>query len=225
MSREIINAGSMGVNCYLIKADDCYILIDTGFSFRRRAIQREIENAGCEPGNLKLIIITHGDSDHTGNAVYLRDRYGVKIAMHRAESEATEKGNMRLSRKMSKKSTRILSGIIFNLPLARLGKSDRFKPDIYIEDNYDFSEYGLDARALHIPGHSRGSIGVLTAEGDLFCGDLLKSNGKPDRNSLVDDLSEMNASIERLRGMNVGTVYPGHGRPFEMARFLEGYQG
>jgi glyoxylase-like metal-dependent hydrolase (beta-lactamase superfamily II) len=86
MSREIINAGSMGVNCYLIKADDCYILIDTGFSFRRRAIQREIENAGCEPGNLKLIIITHGDSDHTGNAVYLRDRYGVKIAMHRAES-------------------------------------------------------------------------------------------------------------------------------------------
>ncbi len=225
MILEIKSISFLGVNCYLVKAGGGYILIDTGFSFRRRAIKREIENAGCEPGNLKLIIITHGDTDHTGNALYLRDRYSAKIAMNQAESEATEKGNLRLNRKISKRSTRILSGIVFNLPLARLGKSDRFKPDLYIVDNYDFSEYGFDAKALCIPGHSRGSIGVLTAEGDLFCGDLLKSNGKPDRNSLVDDLSEMNASIEMLRDMDIGTVYPGHGKPFEMAQFLVDYQG
>ena len=58
------------------------------------------------------------------------------------------------------------------------GKSERFKPDFYIEEGYEFSEYGFDAKVLYIPGHSRGSIGILTAGGDLFCGDLLENTDK-----------------------------------------------
>ena len=212
----------MGVNSYLVRNGQSYVLIDTGFSFRRRAIDRELEKAGCKPGSLGLIIITHADTDHTGNAVYFRDKYGAKIAMHRAESTATEKGNLRFNRKLNKRSTRIMARLVFNLPYAGLSKSDRFIPDLYIEDGYDFSEYGFDARALHLPGHSVGSIGVLTTDGELFCGDLLKtSRGKPGRNSLIDDLAEMNASIERLRGLNIRKVYPGHGRPFTMEELVQ----
>ena len=220
MSYEIKSISFLGVNCYLIKTSNGYILIDTGFSFKRRAIEEETANAGCRPGNLKLIIITHADSDHIGNAAYFRKKYRAKIAMHRAESAATEKGNMRFNRKMSRRSTRLLTGIVFNLPFARLSKSGRFKPDLYIEDGYDFSEYGFDARALHIPGHSMGSIGVLTAEGDLFCGDLFRNNRKPSKNNLVDDLSEMNASIERLKGLDIKTIYPGHGKAFTLLEML-----
>ena len=38
--------------------------------------------AGCKLGSLKLIVLTHGDFDHTGNAAYLRHKYAIKIAMH-----------------------------------------------------------------------------------------------------------------------------------------------
>lgn len=218
MPLEITTVSLMAVNCYLIRTGDGFVLIDTGFLFRRRGIDKELEKAGCRPGSLRLIIITHADTDHTGNAVYLRDKYGAKIAMHRAEADATEKGNLRFNRKLNKSSTRIMAWLVFNLPFAGLSKSDRFTPDLFIEDGSDFSEYGFDARALHIPGHSIGSIGILTSGGDLFCGDLMiTSRGRPVRNSLVDDLAEMNASIERLKNLDIKMVYPGHGRPFTMA--------
>jgi hydroxyacylglutathione hydrolase len=222
MPQEIIKICLMGVNCYLIRSGQSYVLVDTGFSFRRGAIDRELEKAGCQPGSLRLIIITHADTDHTGNAVYLRNKFGALIAMHRGESTATEKGNLCLNRKLNKRSTRIMARLVFNLPYAGLSKSDRFIPDLYIEDGYDFSEYGFDARALHLPGHSVGSIGVLTNDGELFCGDLLKtSRGKPGRNSLVDDSAEMNDSIERLKSLNIRKVYPGHGRPFTMEELVQ----
>jgi len=63
-----------GVNCYLIETDTGYILIDTGGSNKRTDLEKELESAGCQPGNLKLIVLTHGDFDHTGNAAYLRKK-------------------------------------------------------------------------------------------------------------------------------------------------------
>jgi glyoxylase-like metal-dependent hydrolase (beta-lactamase superfamily II) len=67
-----------------------------------------------------------------------------------------------------------------------------------MEDGYDLSEYGFDAEVLHIPGHSKGSIGILTAYGDLFCGDLFENREKPVLSSIMDDLSAANASVEKL---------------------------
>jgi len=51
------------VNCYLISTEGSYFLIDTGMPNRRLQIQKDIENAGCHQGDLKFIILTHGDVD------------------------------------------------------------------------------------------------------------------------------------------------------------------
>ncbi len=51
------------VNCYLIRDSAGHALIDTGGSNARRELQRELANAGCTPGSLKLVILTHGDFD------------------------------------------------------------------------------------------------------------------------------------------------------------------
>jgi glyoxylase-like metal-dependent hydrolase (beta-lactamase superfamily II) len=87
-------------------------------------------------------------------------------------------------------------------------------PDLYIEDGHDFANVGFEAKALAIPGHSKGSIGILTAGGDLFCGDLLENTGRPATNSIMDDPVACEASVERLQGLEINTVYPGHGQPF-----------
>ena len=104
--------------------------------------------------------------------------------------------------------------------LSGFGKSERCTPDLYIEDGYDLSEYGFEAQVLSIPGHSKGSIGILTAGGDLFCGDLLENMDKPALSSIMDDLTAANTSIEKLKGFAILTVYPGHGEPFPMEQFM-----
>lgn len=100
----------------------------------------------------------------------------------------------------------------------RPGAFDTFEPDVYVEDGQGLTDYGLGATVLHLPGHTRGSIGVLTAGADLFCGDLLDSMGKPGLQFFIDDVAAAQASLERLRGLDVRTVYPGHGKPFPPRR-------
>ncbi|MFC1875002.1 MBL fold metallo-hydrolase [Chloroflexota bacterium] len=214
------------VNCYLLETNDGgYILIDNGGSNKREELEETLEREGCKPGNLKLIIITHGDFDHTGNASYLRNKYGVKIAMNHEDSEMVERGNMFSNRKTGNIFSRKLIGVLTPI-LFRFGKSERFMPDCYLDDGYDLSGYGLDAKVVNIPGHSKGSIGILTVSGDLFCGDLLVNEDKTDKpslNSIVDDKVAMDESIKSLKGLRINTVYPGHGKPFSWDKFIHLY--
>jgi hydroxyacylglutathione hydrolase len=204
------------VNCYLVETDTGHILIDTGGSNKRTDLEKELESADCQPGNLQLIVITHGDFDHTGNARYLREKYGAKIAMHYADSGMAEHGNMFWNREKSNFLIKIIAPI-----LSGFGRSERFRPDLYIEDGDDLSEHGFEAKVLHIPGHSKGSVGILTSGGDLFCGDLLENIDKPALNSIMDDTRTASASIEKLKGLKINTVYPGHGTPFPMEVFIK----
>jgi len=136
--------------------------------------------------------------------------------MHREDSGMIEYGDMLWNRAERNVLTKTAFGLMF-----RLGKSDRVKPDLYINEGYDFSQYGFDARVIEIPGHSRGSIGVLTGSGELFCGDLLANVGKPDIWSIIDDQDAARTSVERLKSLPIATVYPGHGQPFPMELFLK----
>jgi len=202
------------VNCYLIKTDTGNILIDTGCKNKRTELEKELESAGCKPDNLQLILLTHGDFDHAGNAAYLHKKFGTKTAMHYEDSGMVERGNMFWKRKKRNILVRMITPVLFGF-----GKSERFKPDLYIGDGNDLSEYGFNAKVLYIPGHSKGSLGILTADGDLICGDLLENTYKPELNSIMDDSKAANASIEKLSNLRIRMVYPGHGKPFLMELF------
>ncbi|MBN2223879.1 MAG: MBL fold metallo-hydrolase [Deltaproteobacteria bacterium] len=204
------------VNCYLVKTETGFILIDTGGSKQRGTLEQALANAGCQPGDLKLIILTHGDFDHTGNVAYLRQKFGAPIAMHRDDAGMLERGDMFSNRKRGNFLLRIISSTLFGF-----GKSQRCQPDLYVEEGDDFLAYGFDAQVIQIPGHSLGSIGILTADGDLFCGDLLENTeqDQPALGAIMDDPAAASASVEKLSGLAIRTVYPGHGQPFPMQGF------
>lgn len=227
---RIVNLG--GVNCYLAKTDVGCVLIDTGFLSKRAKLELALEAAGCRPGNLNLIILTHGDTDHADNAAYLRDKYGAKIALHALDAPIVERGDMTSARQA--KPDKI--GLIFKvmIPLApilfKTNAFEYFKPDFTVDEGFDLSEYGFNARVVHLPGHSKGSIGILTPEDFVlqpagvgpvvFCGDLLYNFiGKPSC-QLIDSLADFNASLAKLKQLGVRTVYPGHGKPFPLERAL-----
>jgi hydroxyacylglutathione hydrolase len=151
----------------------------------------------------------------------------VKIAIHRYESSVVENTDDTLSRRRQSFLARLMSRIILKLLSAfiHFGKIERFKPDFYLEEGDDLLDYGFDARILLLPGHSKGSIGILTTGSDpstgpgqvLFCGDLLWNMRKPGPHGMIDDAAEMKASLERLKNLDIKTIYPGHGKPFPLA--------
>jgi glyoxylase-like metal-dependent hydrolase (beta-lactamase superfamily II) len=202
------------VNCYLVKTAGGFVLVDTGTSNRRTELESELSRIGCEPGDLTLIVLTHGDFDHTGNVAYLREEYGTRIAMHRADTLMAEQGDMSCNRTSGKVYLKLLAPVMFGF-----SKSHRFRPDLYLEEGDDLSEYGFGAQVLSIPGHSKGSIGLLTRTGDLLCGDLLENTKTPAINSIMDDQAACQASLTKLQSCDINTVYPGHGRPFPMDSF------
>jgi glyoxylase-like metal-dependent hydrolase (beta-lactamase superfamily II) len=206
---KTIILGGFSANCYLLKTSKGFVLIDTGRASGLTKLEKELEVTGCRPGNLDLIILTHGDFDHTGNAAYLREKYGAKIAMNQYDSGMVEYGDMFWNRKTG--------NVIIKKMINALFKVAKFKPDFSIDEKFDLSKYGLDAEVLYLPGHSKGSIGILTSGGDFFCGDLFINRKKPEPNSIVDDLQELNASIDKVKGLKINIVYPGHGKPFQMS--------
>ncbi|MBZ0286983.1 MAG: MBL fold metallo-hydrolase, partial [Anaerolineae bacterium] len=169
---------------------------------------------GCKPGSLKLIALTHGDFDHCGNAAYFRKKFGSKIALHYDDQGMAQRGDMFWNRQQPNPLMRGLVWLLF-----RLGQEDRFTPDVFIEEGDDLAAYGFDARVIALPGHSKGSVGFLTAGGDLFCGDLLANTAQPDVWTVVDNPTAMQASVDKLKPYDIQTVYPGHGKPFSMSEF------
>lgn len=211
MSSKIKTINLGGVNCYLASCPDGFVLIDTGYSGKRALLLKELEAAGCTPGKLTLVLITHGDADHAGNAAYLREKYGAKLAMHAQDSGMVEHGDMSGNRKAKPDKMSLIMKVMVSVAgiFVKSGGFEKFKPDLMVDDGLDLSKYGLDATILHLPGHSKGSIGILTKDGDLYCGDLFY-------NMLgfkfIDDLTDHNASIRKLKALNIKNIYPGHGK-------------
>lgn len=215
-----INYGS--VNCYLIRVGEGFLLIDTGLPSKRTKLEQELEAAGCTRGKLRLIVLTHGDYDHAGNAAYLREKYGSKIAIHAGESGKVERADWTWG--MKAKPDKFPLAYRFMSFFIRPGQFDKFKPDLYVEDGQSLSEYGYDAQVVFLPGHTMGSVGVLTTDGILFCGDLMDNMRKPGLEFFIDDLAAANSSVRKLDGLKIKTVYPGHGKPFSWQQLLTSWQ-
>ncbi len=205
------------MNSYLLGTGDGYVLIDTGRPEKRSNLDARLEAAGCCQGDLKLILITHGDYDHAGNATFLREKHGSVIAMHRSDAGRVMKADWNLG--IKHKPDKFPLPLRMASHLFRPGPFETFRPDLYLEDGQSLIDFGLDATVFHLPGHTRGSVGVLTADGSLFCGDLLDNLiGRPGLQFFINDMAEARASLERVRHLEVDRVYPGHGKPFELSQ-------
>jgi glyoxylase-like metal-dependent hydrolase (beta-lactamase superfamily II) len=97
---------------------------------------------------------------------------------------------------------------------------DKFIPDIYLTDGQSLNEYGFNAKVVHIPGHTKGSIGILTGDGNLFAGDTFTNRRKPEVANYIENSLDLENSTERLKKMNIKMIYPGHGNPFEFQQIV-----
>ena len=234
MNQEIIRINLNGVNTYLGKSESGFILFDTGghitmdknYTDRLEALIKQLDNAGCRPGNLNAIVLTHGDNDHVANAAFLREKYHTVIAMHQDDVDMVE--NLSLDKMMEsyRYNSLILRVVFFVLkkPIRKITVKAvkdfvSFTPDILLKDGDSLAQFGFDGTVLHLPGHTAGSIGILTPEGELIAGDTFSNMKKPALPPNAYDFKLLRASLKKLKSKNITTVYPGHGEPFQSKDF------
>jgi glyoxylase-like metal-dependent hydrolase (beta-lactamase superfamily II) len=179
------------------------VLVDTA----RTQFRNKILDA-CQNKNVRLIVLTHGHIDHAQNAAFLSEKLNAPIAMHQADYELSKNN---LLEPLS--AHRLLGKMVLALS-AKAFKNDAipsFIPSTYLKDGDTLSEYGVSAKIIELPGHTKGSIGLL-AENAIIVGDALMNFVRPSLSLLYGDLEMVKKSADKLKPLN-GMIYFGHGKP------------
>ena len=219
-----------GVNCYLIKNKQRFVLVDTGghmfldkqFGNRRDFLVSELEKSGVNDSNLEMIILTHGDNDHCCNARYIKEKFHSKIAMNSNDVFMIEKADSSCYRINSNYQS-FLFKLIFKLMDSKIKllmdkvykEFEIFKPDILLENEQSLLEFDFEGTIYHCPGHTPGSICILDNQGNLIAGDLFLNNKKPSLALNAQNFNEMKESARKILRNNVVNIYPGHGEAFD----------
>lgn len=200
---NIITIPCGNLNCYLIEGDDFAILIDTATKKYRNYLLERLKNY-----NITLIILTHGHMDYVGNVAYLAKQFNAKIAMH-IDDYKLSKNNL-----INDIYSNSLLGTFFKkLSLYQFKKHsiDNFEPDLFLEDGQSLKDFGIDAKIIHLPGHTKGSIGILINENELIAGDMFMNLIYPSEALIAEDIDMLRKSIHKVDLLNLKLVYPGRG--------------
>ena len=86
-----------------------------------------------------------------------------------------------------------------------------------LSDAQDFGTIGFAARVVCIPGHTKGSIGILTAEGNFFRGNTINCREKHGVADAVENENQLAESLVKILKLSTRNISPGHGNRFPMA--------
>lgn len=200
-----IRCGS--VNTYLIEEHGRAVLVDTG----RNGFEEKVL-AQCQKTKVELIVLTHGHADHVQNTAYLRKELGVPVALHK-EDLSLIKDNFTEPLRFQG-----MLGMAVAEVTAKSFETDRipeFAPEIFIGEGDWLKDYGINARIMGLPGHTRGSIGIDLDEKAVIVGDALMNMFYPGLSLVYWNRAEMLKSADKISALGARKVYFGHGSPVE----------
>ena len=157
------------VNLYLIVEDDGLTLIDTGVGRSGpKLVLETIAALGRKPGDLKRILITHSDPDHTGGAAALKKATGASILASQIEADAMGKG----------RASRPPNGAVIRLMIdLMMPKITPQQTDGIIADGQVLPVLG-GLNVISTPGHTPDHVSFYApSKRVLFAGDSMMANG------------------------------------------------
>ena len=201
-------------NVYLVRGEGT-VLVDTSDPGNGEKILGAAARHGVEPGDISLILLTHGHVDHFGSAAELREMTGAPVAIHESDAE-----NLRLGRNPHLPPTGIEGRLI--KPFLK-HEAPAVEADILLDGETNLEEYGVRGRVIETPGHTAGSVSVALSGGDVIAGDVLAGcylGGKirplvPRYHLYTEDLEKVRDSIERVLNLSPTTIHVGHGGPLD----------
>lgn len=213
--------GNDMVAVYLIVDDTGITLIDAGIPGQWQELIDELTAVGRSVDDIRGVVLTHADSDHTGFAERLRAEFGVPVYVHEADA-AQARGEVKVENPSWGKK-RIGPTLSFLWYAGRRGglKTIPLKEVRTVTDGEVLQLPG-QPRIVHTPGHSPGSIAIHSETVDaLFVGDamttrhvLTGARGPQPAPFTLEPTMAME-SLSRWSGIDARWVLPGHGYPFD----------
>lgn len=193
-------------NCYIVSHGKDAILFDTGSGASREQVIEE-----CGKYDLKLVVLSHTHFDHAENAAAVSERFNVPVAYHKADDELFDNYDAQ-----TLKSYGPVGFVILKVSLTQLRKTKVTRPSnrFFIKEGDTLADYGFpDVKVVELPGHTKGSIGLLVSGTSLLAGDALDNWITPATGHLYYDKAALEKTAERIKSFGVKTIYYGHGNP------------
>lgn len=162
--------GRHNINAYLLLGRRP-VIVDAGTPGSGRRIAEQVASHGVDPADVSLIVVTHGHIDHFGSAAELHRLTGAPVAGHVADLGPFRTGRAREPYLPTGRMGRLMARNK-NLHL----RVEPFEPGVLVTGETDLDDFGVAARIMPTPGHTAGSVSVLTGEGDLVAGDLIANS-------------------------------------------------
>ncbi len=236
MANPVIPIDLAMTRVFLVQGAAGWLLVDTGTAGSADRILAQMAQHDVAPDDVRLILITHGHTDHTGSAAALRERTGAPVAIHAQDADDLRAGDHQPD---SLQPTNWLLDAIMRVPFLRrvFPSSDPCPPDILFEEpcrlddsSSPLGAIGIAGEVIATPGHTPGSVSVLLDSGEAIVGDMVMGQlmgliRKPGPPIVAWDLETNWQSLHRLLDRSPRLIYPSHGGPFEaetVSRWLEG---
>jgi len=203
---------------YILQSEGV-VLVDGGAPGKLGDFSQAIEGLSIHPGQVQLIVVTHGHWDHIGSARDIKEFTGAKVVMHDQDKDLLEQplkpqpgGPPGLSA-----WGRILIWMVgvytrsLDIPATQV--------DIVLDDEGQaLADYGIPGKVIYTPGHSHGSVSVLLDTGEAFVGDLamnrLPLRFNPGLPIFAENIEEVKQGCRLPLDLGAKTAYPAHGKPF-----------
>ena len=216
ITQDIYQVGGPGLTAgedaaiYLIVDNGQAALVDAGCGNQNQRLLGNIEACGIDPQAVQLVLLTHCHFDHTGGAEALRLRLGCQIVAHELDVPYLEAGDDEVTAASWYGESLLPFQIDCKLAGARqeivLGRKT--------------------ITAIHMPGHSPGSVAYLIEAGGLKVVFGQDVHGPLDRR-LLSNRRDYQNSLKRLMDLEADILCEGHFGIFkgknEVRRFIASY--
>jgi glyoxylase-like metal-dependent hydrolase (beta-lactamase superfamily II) len=188
---------------YLLETDGGLLLVDAGPVFAAQRILRRVRSLPSKSGDLRWVVVTHADADHTGGLSKVKEETGAEVMASAAAARAIQSG----------KSSRPL-----NLPgwLLSLLKAMLTYPPVMVDRLVTDGEVlpgGL--QVLETSGHTPGHLSFFQPEAKaLFSGDSVLPHGRtldPSTGAFCWDDNLARQAFDRQMALKPDHIYGGHG--------------
>jgi glyoxylase-like metal-dependent hydrolase (beta-lactamase superfamily II) len=220
------------VNIYLLKTDDGYLTIDTGWDSPPafQYLEKQLAEIGARFTDIKQVIVTHCHIDHLGMIVRFRQSHNARIYFHENETELIKirfTGGDNLLPLTDKFLQR------HGFPTAELPPPEILLPvpdnlaataaDVLLHGGEEITAGEYRLRVINTPGHTQGHICLYEPRKKLlFSGDVLlptiATNAALHVQHLINPLQQYLNSLKTLKELDIQMVLPGHEHPFSNHR-------
>ncbi|MBC8063000.1 MAG: MBL fold metallo-hydrolase [Clostridiaceae bacterium] len=232
---EIINLKLKVTNCFLIKCETKYILIDTGYEYEWELFCKKLKDVSVSINEISHIILTHHHDDHCGLLNNLLEaNKDIRVVMSHLAKDLLLKGENDITHGGGLVNKRI--SLLFSLErLISNGKGVvkrtlKFNPyktrenDILVKGETQLKDIGvnLQGKIIETPGHSIDSISIMFEDGNSFVGDaaanFLQFAGTKYCVVFICDMDEYYNSWRKIISNHAKEIFPAHGRPFNVKK-------